>query len=344
MSFIYKSRKEIFENLFGGTEKYRFSQVEEAIYAKNVESFLNITNLSKEMREKMDSSISFFSFTDSKVLKSKDGSSYKALLTMQDNKGVETVLMRNARDEFTVCLSSEIGCPINCFFCATGKMGFIRNLHSDEILDQYRFWLRFIIKENLQGRILNLVFMGMGEPLLNYDNVKDAINIILKYTGIGETRITLSTAVVFPQLYKIIEDESFPSVRIAVSLHSADFKTRKRLIPNTDKDFFKMLLKWANEYLKERGGRRHYLTFEYVMLDKINDSQEQAERLVRFLKAIPDVKVNLVPYNETKGELRRSKEENILRFKQHLEKNKVVVTIRKSMGEDIKAACGQLVS
>jgi adenine C2-methylase RlmN of 23S rRNA A2503 and tRNA A37 len=184
------------------------------------------------MREVFTSRIPWDLYKDFKITSSQQKDVFKALLILNDDSKIETVLMKNVRGSWTICISTQVGCPLKCSFCATGKMGFVRDLNSDEIIDQHRFWQKFLVNEiESSEKITNLVIMGMGEPLLNYLNVREAINIILKYTEIGKNHITLSTIGIISELNNLLKDPLWPGVRIAVSLHSADYRTRKNWYP-----------------------------------------------------------------------------------------------------------------
>jgi 23S rRNA (adenine2503-C2)-methyltransferase len=276
------------------------------------------------------------------VLPSKRGDTWKALLATQDNAKIETVLMKNSRDQFTVCVSTQVGCAMACRFCATGRMGFTRNLSEDEIVDQVRFLRGFIREQGLSREITNIVFMGMGEPLANYENVRGALKTFIDQMKIGPTRITVSTVGLVPMLEKILDDPEWLPVRLAVSLHSADPRTRKELMPTSYADFLDRLAEWAARYFVKFSEKRRHLTFEYIMLAGVNDTSDHAAALVSFAQRIGKVKINLIPYNITEGGFRKSDESDIERFQKTLEKAGVIVTRRRTMGDDIAAACGQL--
>lgn len=287
--------------------------------------------------------LEFSTFREVSVYSSRDGKTCKALFTLHDGQKVESVLMPNAREQHTICVSTQAGCPVGCVFCATGALGFKRNLHSLEIAEQYCFWNRLLKKDPESRRISNIVLMGMGEPLLNYEAVKEALNLWLSYTDVGPGYITVSTVGVFPQIQKILTDSEWPQVKIALSLHSADAGVRKKLVPSSSYSFLSLLKKWCREYLKKFGSRSRPLTFEYVLLRNQNDSQEDAGKLAGYLKGLDRIKVNLIPFN-THGhsELKSAEGGRALAFQKILEKAGIIVTIRKSLGMDIQAACGQL--
>jgi len=352
MQTLIKTRFERFQALFPNEKSFRWKQVEENLFKPGKTGWQDITNLSKLMRETLTAEVSWVSYVGSQILRNASGDTHKALLELEDGQKVETVLMENMRGDWTICVSSQVGCAMACTFCATGKMGLLRSLTADEIIDQYRFWQQFIATE-LQGdqRISNVVFMGMGEPLANYENVKTAIHTWLKYTDIGPTHITVSTVGVLPVLEKILVDPEWPDTRLAISLHSADPLTRKEIVPSSFDQFIPKLKDWVERYQQVHGNRRHHLTFEYVMLKNINDTDRHAEVLAKMVRELSrnrrhgeePLKVNMIPYNFTDIGMERSTRAQIERFKNILEQRGVPVTLRKTMGDDIAAACGQLI-
>jgi len=210
--------------------------------------------------------------------------------------------------------------------------------------DQYRFWAEYLTEHpEIEGRISNMVFMGMGEPLANYEAVKTTLNALLQHTDIGRTRITVSTVGVLPRLEQLLEDEDWPHIRLAVSLHSAIETTRKQIVPTSYDAFLPKLMDWSRRYLEKFGNRRHHLTFEYVMLKAVNDTPEHAKALAKFVKKIGKVRVNLIPYNLTGVDFSCSTDSAIDTFIGILHDNNLVATTRRTMGDDIAAACGQLI-
>lgn len=347
-------RQEVFRELFPREPAFRWRQVERAFLDFSVSEWEGVTTLSKEMRGKILASIPWMSLREVTVLRSRDGDTKKAILECIDGVRIETVLMRNARGHWSVCVSSQVGCAMGCTFCATGSMGFSRNLTADEILDQFRFWqyhLAFQEKnskknkaENTSTLISNVVFMGMGEPLANYESVREAVRTLLENTSLGATRITVSTVGLLPAMRRLLNDSLWPPVRLAISLHSADRKTRKRLMPSSFDSFLDDLAKWTEEYFAMHDERRRHLTFEYILLFGVNDSPEDAKKLIDFSRKFGKVKVNLIPYNKTASGHCGSDEENAKKFLGQLKRAGIIATIRKSMGDDIAAACGQLAS
>lgn len=338
------SRTEKFESLFPGAPAFRMKQIEEALFSPLFKSFKDISNLPIAMRDVLEKEIPWLSIKAVQVLESVKKDTFKAVIEVEGGKRVETVLMKNARDQWTVCVSSQIGCAMACSFCATGTMGFTRNLSADEIIDQLRFWNIFLSgRPELPPRISNVVFMGMGEPLANYENVKKTIQTWLKYTDIGVTRITVSTVGLLPMLRKLLTDPEWPSVRLAVSVHSADAETRKAMMPSSFPGFLDELEKWTKEYFEKFDSRRRHLTFEYLMLSKVNDTELHAKALIRFAQHVGKVRINLIPYNFTGSVYKDSLPGEFDRFQKQLEDAGVTVTRRRTMGDDIAAACGQLV-
>ncbi|MFH0820154.1 MAG: 23S rRNA (adenine(2503)-C(2))-methyltransferase RlmN [Candidatus Peregrinibacteria bacterium] len=339
------TRQEQFQALFPGEKPFRWKQMEQALFQPNLQTWSDITSLGKAMRETLEQEVPWVSWSESQVFTSSKRDTYKALLTLEDGLQIETVLMENSRGDWTMCVSSQVGCAMKCGFCATGKMGLKRSLTSDEITDQYRFWTQYLKKNSPSPqRISNAVFMGMGEPLANYDNVKKTIQTWLAYTDLGPTHITVSTVGLIPLLQKILTDPDWPHVRLAVSLHSADPKTRKEIVPTSHPKFIPLFKAWAHEYLERFGNRRHHLTFEYVMLKDVNDTPHHAQALAELVNDLGQIKVNLIPYNFTHLGFKRSLDSQIYQFKDFLTRNGVDVTVRKTMGDDIAAACGQLIT
>jgi 23S rRNA (adenine2503-C2)-methyltransferase len=338
------SRKQKFAELFPGAPSFRLKQMEEALFSPLFKGFAEVSNMPQAMRDVLVKELSWLAVKEVQVLESTKKDTYKGVVEVAGGKRVETVLMKNARGHFTVCVSSQVGCAMACTFCATGTMGFTRNLTADEIVDQIRFWNQFLEKKKeLTGRISNVVFMGMGEPLANYDNVKETLRLLLTYTDIGPTRITVSTVGLLPMLKKLLNDPTWPPVRLAVSLHSADSDTRKRIMPSSYDGFLDGLAQWANEYFQKFESRRRHLTFEYVMLSKVNDTSMHAQALIRFARRVGKVRINLIPYNFTGSVYKDSLPGDFDRFEKELEAAGVVVTRRRTMGDDIAAACGQLI-
>jgi len=337
------SRIQQFNELFPEIPAFRRKQFVEVVFQPTFHSWNDVSVYPKDMRETLTTNIPWMSVKESVVKTSAKLDTVKALLEVEGGSMIETVLMQNARGWWTICVSSQVGCAMRCAFCATGKMGLTRNLIADEIVDQYRFWVEYLQQHpELPNRITNIVFMGMGEPMSNYENVRESIRTILEYTDLGQTRITVSTVGVLPRLETLLNDPSWPHVRLAISLHSADAKTRKEIVPTSYDDFIPKLTDWSRRYLEKFGNRRHHLTFEYVMLKGVNDTAHHAKMLASLIHQIGNIRVNLIPYNFTGGEFTTSTTKSVQDFFHYLESSGVTVTRRKTMGEDIDAACGQL--
>lgn len=338
------TRKEQFQALFPDMPKFRLTQVEEAVFHTGWTGWNDVSNLSLAMREQAVVEIPWTSCKEVFTFESKHKDTFKAVLEVEGGKRIETVLMRNAREQWTVCVSSQIGCAMKCTFCATGTMGLTRNLTSDEIVDQVRFWDAFLTKRpELAQRISNVVFMGMGEPLANYENVRTTLQTLLKHTDIGPTRITVSTVGLIPMLEKILTDPEWSPVRLAVSLHSADSETRKNIMPSSYDGFLDKLAEWAEKYFEKFDSKRRHITFEYVMLANVNDTPKHAKALAAFAERVGKVRINLIPYNFTGSEYFNSEGDKADEFLEYLKSRNVDATKRRTMGDDIAAACGQLV-
>ncbi|MFH1425857.1 MAG: 23S rRNA (adenine(2503)-C(2))-methyltransferase RlmN [Candidatus Kerfeldbacteria bacterium] len=319
-----------------GQPRFRIQQVRDAWFAKK--SWDEALTLPKDLREQAAAEFPWISVRAKDVHVSNEDGTKKALLELADGALIETVSMPNARDKRTVCVSTQVGCGMGCAFCATGTLGFTRDLTADEIIDQVRFW-RFSETEEIS----NIVFMGMGEPLVNYDAVSVAAAAFINDMEIGITKIIVSTVGPQAGLKRLLEDDAFPQVRIALSLHAGTDGTRSKIVPMHKGTSIAELAEWAGAYLKRHGNRRHHLTLEYVMLRNINDSTAEARALVRaFGKYGSGVKLNLIPWNPTGAGMDAPDRETLEAFQAIIEKGGIATTIRQSRGMDIAAACGQL--
>ncbi len=322
-----------------GQPTYRIKQVRKAWFsAKNWDE---VTPLPKPLRAEYGNQYPWLSFDTIKVFQSPKDGTQKAIITLPDGLKIETVYMPNSRGSKTVCVSSQVGCGMGCTFCATGTMGLKRNLTTDEIVDQVRYWKLHGTDEEL---ITNIVFMGMGEPLANITVVKEAINMLMEMGEIGKTRIVLST-VAFPgSLKQIVNDPTFPDVRLAISLHAGTDETRGVIVPSHKRQSIEKIVEGIEAYLDAKHNRRHHVTLEYVMLLNVNDMPSEAEALVKTFRHLKEqIKVNLIPWNQTDALLQRSSEQRTAAFQQILDRGGIQSTIRYSKGLDIAAACGQLV-
>jgi 23S rRNA (adenine2503-C2)-methyltransferase len=313
--------------------KYRLAQAKQAVFFDMAEDWNEVTALPKKLREILQKECSLDISAEVSVSGDKD--TMKALVALSDGKFVETVLMRHEDGRNTVCISSMVGCPMNCAFCATGAMGLSRKLTADEILTQVLFFARLLKKEN--ERVGSIVFMGMGEPFLNYDNVMNAVRVINDKDGfgIGARHISISTCGIFDGIRKLADEDL--ALNLAVSLHASNDETRKKLMPVAHGYTIKDLLGVIDEYIAKT---KRKVMFEYLMIGGVNDTDEMAAELAKFLKNTLCV-VNLIQYNDT-GVFIASSHNRMNRFKEILVKNGMEVTIRYRFGRDIQGACGQL--
>ncbi len=316
-------------------EGYRQKQLLEWVFGQGVSSFSQMSNIPQASRSQLEDSFAFSTFLKVEKFVSTDGST-KYLYTLLDGKQMEAVLMPY-QDRITICVSTMVGCPAGCAFCATGRMGFGRNLTSGEIVEQ----VLYAARDNgwQPNMIRNLVFMGMGEPLLNYDHTLNAARILLHPNGLGmsQRRVTLSTVGLPKQIIKLASEDVV--VKLAISLHAPDEETRQQIIPTAHASSIKDILESAREY-QRRSKRR--LTFEYSMLAGVNDHLWQAELLAELLRGLI-AHVNLIPMNSWAGSgFTSSSEARIQEFYNTLEHLGIPVSVRRSRGRDAGAACGQL--
>lgn len=312
--------------------KFRAKQIHNWIYTKSVATIDDMTNLSKDFREQLKQ-ISQVTTTKIKLKQvSKDGT-IKYLVEFPDGECVETVLMRfDNRANLTACVSSQVGCAVNCSFCATGKGGFKRNLDYKEIIEQV-----LTIQRDTGLKVTNIVFMGQGEPLLNLDNVLKALEIFNNDFQIGSRRITISTSGIIPGIDKLAK-EALQST-LAISLHAPNHNLRRELMPIENKYQINDLKKALMQYV-EKTGRR--ITVEYILIHGFNDTPNIAKELAYFLKDLK-CNINLIPYNSViENDYKKPSNGDIMKFKYLLEHSGKKVTVRLERGADIDAACGQL--
>jgi 23S rRNA (adenine2503-C2)-methyltransferase len=317
-----------------GEKPFRGRQVLQWIHRHRVANFCDMTDLGKSLRVRL-AELAEVRAPEVVYQQASEDGTCKWLMRVDSGNCVESVLIPEP-DRNTLCISSQVGCALDCTFCATAQQGFNRNLTSAEILGQ--LWLAKRLRPDLE--ISNVVFMGMGEPLVNFDNVVRAIDIMLDDCayGLSKRRITLSTSGVVPALYRL---RDVCDVSLAVSLHAATDPVRDQLVPLNRKYPIRELLAACRHYLEGQTARRR-ITWEYVMIDGLNDSDEQARQLVRLLRDIPS-KVNLIPFNTFPGtHFRRSPQQRIDRFREILLQAGLTTITRRPRGEDIDAACGQL--
>ena len=315
-----------------GATKFRGKQIHNWIYAKSVSSIDEMTNLSKDFREQLKL---VASVTESKIKVkqvSSDGT-LKYLIEYPDGECVETVLMRfDNRANLTACVRSQVGCAVNCSFCATGKGGFKRNLTYQEIIEQV-----LSIQRDTGLKVTNIVFMGQGEPLLNLNNVLKALEIFNNDFQIGARRITISTSGIIPGIKRLAEMDLQST--LAISLHAPNHKLRAELMPIENKYPIDELKNALIDYV-EKTGRR--ITIEYILIHGFNDTQEVAKELAILLRGIK-CNINLIPYNSViENDYKKPSNNDIMKFKYLLEHSGKKVTVRLERGADIDAACGQL--
>ncbi len=341
------------EKVLESEPAFRLSQIKRAVFIDLVDDWLEVLNLPLPLRQKLNQLCPLD--IEAKILFSKDKTSVKAAITLTDGLKIEAVLLNHRDGRHTACLSSQAGCTLGCLFCATGRMGFKRNLTSGEIVEQVLFFERWLKKNNPPtplysldqlgtgkggNRVNNVVFMGMGEPLLNYDNVMAAIKIINDKSGlnIGARHISLSTIGITDGLKKLAKEKL--QLNLAWSLHAPNDKLRSELIPANKRYSIRKVMAEINNYLNLTKRR---VMIEYLMIDGFNDSKELARELADLLKQIdpPLFFVNLIAYNPT-ADFRPSPINKIKDFKLVLNKQGLEVTERYRFGREIKAACGQL--
>ena len=322
-----------------GSRPFRARQLQHWLYKRGVAEFADMTDLAKEFREQL-SGQAMVKLPEIVLAQHSADGTRKWLLRADASQAFEMVFIPET-DRGTLCISSQVGCVLDCSFCSTAQQGFNRNLSTAEIVGQLMLANRELGFEPGGERLVtNVVFMGMGEPLANFRNVVPALQIMLDDScfDLSRRRVTLSTAGLVPQIYKLA---TVSNVALAVSLHAADDELRNQLVPINRVHPIAELLEACWHYLDEQNGRS--VTFEYVMLDGVNDAPEQARALARLLAGRP-AKVNMIPFNPFPGSgYRRSDDAAIWRFRDQLLKRGVMATVRRTRGEDIDAACGQLV-
>ena len=315
-----------------GEKPFRAEQIFKWIFQEKVKSFDEMTNISLELREKLKKEYTICNFNILKKQESKDGT-IKYLFDVLDGNAIETVLM-SYHHGYSICVSSQIGCKMGCKFCASTGINFIRSLTSGEIVEQI-----LAVEQDTGIRISNVVFMGIGEPLDNYDNVINAIRIINNPKGlnIGARHISISTSGLVPKIYKLAE-ENIPCT-LSISLHATTNEKRSKMMPVNDAYPIEELIKACKDYIKKTNRR---ISFEYALAKDNNDNREDAKELVHLLKGML-CHVNLIPINKIEnGSFSKSSNENIMKFRDYLNDHGIVATIRRELGSDIDAACGQL--
>lgn len=315
-----------------GEKAFRAEQIFKWLYDEKVQSFDEMTNLSLSLREKLKNNYTMCNFNIIKKQESKDGT-IKYLFDVLDGNAIETVLMRYHHGN-SICVSSQIGCKMGCKFCASTGINFIRNLTSGEIVEQI-----IRVEQDTKERISNVVFMGIGEPLDNYDNVVNAIRIINHPKGlnIGARHISISTSGLVPKIYQLAEENI--QCTLSISLHATNNEKRTNMMPVNQTYPIEELLQACKDYIAKTNRR---ISFEYALAKDNNDNLGDAKQLVKLLKGML-CHVNLIPINKIEnGQFDKSSNENIMQFRDYLNEHGIVATIRRELGSDIDAACGQL--
>lgn len=313
-------------------KKYRAEQIFKWIYVDKVNSFDEMTNLSISLREKLKNNYSINNFKVIKRQVSSDGTQ-KFLFDILDGNAIESVLMKYHHGN-TICVSSQVGCKMGCKFCASTGIKFVRSLSAGEIVEQV-----LAVERESGEKISNIVFMGIGEPLDNYDNVIHAIRILNNPKGlnIGARHISVSTSGIVPRIYDLAKENI--QCTLSVSLHATNNEKRSQMMPINKKYSIEELIKACKDYINITNKR---ISFEYALAKDNNDNLEDAKQLVSLLKGML-CHVNLIPINKIEnGNFVKSSNENIIKFRDYLNDNGIVATIRRELGSDIDAACGQL--
>jgi 23S rRNA (adenine2503-C2)-methyltransferase len=326
-----------------GQPRYRADQLLHALYHDSPKKIANLHQIPSSMREiLMSSGYTVGPKEEVHRVVSQDGNTTKLLLKFDDNILIETVLMQynpsqdKTLPRSTICVSTQVGCPMGCVFCATGQMGFEKNLKAEDIVSQVIHFS--VILQKRGEHVTNLVFMGMGEPLTNYDETIRAVRILThpRAFGLGQRNITISTVGVIPGMDRLADEDL--QVKLAISLHAPNNELRKKLVPTAGPHSVEDLLNAAKRYFKKTGRR---VTFEYALIDGINDSNQVASELVNLLHG-NGAHVNLIPMNPTTGGFSRPARKRVLAFQQILRDGGINCTIRVEKGVEISAACGQL--
>ena len=315
-----------------GEKKYRAEQIFKWIYVDKVKKFDEMTNLSVELREKLKENYTMCNYKILRKQESSDGTK-KYLFDVLDGNAIETVLM-SYHHGYSICVSSQVGCKMGCKFCASTGIQFVRSLSSGEIVEQI-----LAVEQDIGDKISNIVFMGIGEPFDNYDNVMKAIRIINNQKGlnIGARHISVSTSGLVPRIYDFANEDL--QCTLSISLHATSNEKRSSMMPVNKRYPIEELMKACKDYIAKTNKR---ISFEYALAKDNNDNLEDAKELVKLLKGML-CHVNLIPINKIEnGKYTKSTNENIIKFRDYLNDNGIVATIRRELGSDIDAACGQL--
>ena len=316
--------------------RYIFNLIRQSYYRNSLDGWLNMTNLKKLLREELAQKIKYYSLTEKEIIQSKNNDAYKAVLECEDGKLIETVLMVFP-DRITACISTQIGCAMGCKFCATGANGFTRDLKDYEIVEQIIYWNKRLKASD--KKVSSVVFMGMGEPFLNWENVWSALQIIMVKDGlnIGQRHLSVSTVGIPNMIKKFMELNT--QINLATSLNAVDQKKREKLMPISEKYELKELIETCFEYVEYTNRK---LFFEYVLIKDINDSDEDMENLKVLIDSHKLFHLNLILCNEVGEKYQAPSKERVDAIVKYFKDNNVRFSIRKSFGRDIDAACGML--
>lgn len=325
-----------------GHPKFRLRQIADAVYKQGAGAFAEIASLPEPLRNALKEKFRVLALEPDTLLESRDGGAFKGSFRLKDGNRIESVLLNLFPGKWSVCVSTQVGCPVQCLFCATGRRGLKRNLSTDEIVSQYIFWAGYLKKNRPGEKIGGAVYMGMGEPFLNYEAVAESLKVLTDpgLVGLGDRHISVSTIGHVPGIRRFAKD--FPQVNLAVSLHAAENELRSSLVPLNDKYPLEQIAKALKDYIFSTNRK---VFIEYVLLGGVNDSQSCARRLAGWLQEVASPKyftVNLIPYNHTDREYKTPAKERVEAFANLLLTLNTSVTVRKSLGSDIAGACGQL--
>jgi 23S rRNA (adenine2503-C2)-methyltransferase len=330
---IHKIEKYIIQNKI---PNFRLKQIKQAFFVESKGGWSEVSTLSKDLQKELSKNFSWFSFKSAEVKQEAKTKTKKAIFKLADDQIVETVLLKS-KTGHTVCVSSQVGCQMNCAFCATGQSGYARNLTAEEIVDQVVFWNNQL--KATEEWVTSIVFMGMGEPFMNWPEVKKAILILSDSDGlnIGLRHISVSTCGIADKIADFAR--TFPQSNLAVSLHSANPRTRSELMPANRIHSLSSLIEQCLYYVEDT---KRKLFFEYAFIDGVNDDDSAVMDLINLIKKHYLFHLNIIPYNKTSAQYRPTRDSRLSQIIRQLEKNRVSFTVRKSAGSDVLGACGQL--
>ena len=322
--------------------RFRGEQLRQAFFREHAASFDAITTLPKALRQKLDEEQSVLTVKPELVMRSKEGNAFKALMVLSDGLRIETVLLMPKPGLWTTCISSQVGCALKCSFCATGRLGFTRNLSAEEITDQVLFWRQFMDREIQGQQLQNVVYMGMGEPFQNKQAVFASLSELSNNDtfNMGSRHLSVSTAGLVPAMMEMAD--THPQVNLALSLHAANDDLRLKLMPINKKWTLEKLAD-AIRYWLDKTNRKLFI--EYILIDGTNDKPKHAEELANWLLQFGRphlIHVNLIPCNPTDNQVEGSRPDTARAFKQALDNRHIMATIHKTLGRDLDGACGQL--